>query len=54
MEQENVSFSVAKDDFASALAWVARALPTKPTQPILRGVMILADDDGLEDRKSVV
>ncbi|HJD50166.1 MAG TPA: DNA polymerase III subunit beta, partial [Candidatus Corynebacterium intestinavium] len=48
MEQENVSFSVAKDDFASALAWVARALPTKPTQPILRGVMILADDDGLE------
>ena len=48
MEQENVSFSVAKDDFASALAWVARALPTKPTQPILRGLMILADDDGLE------
>src|SRR5699024_2973152 len=48
MEQEKVRFSVAKDDFASALAWVARALPTKPTQPILSGVMILADDDGLE------
>lgn len=42
-----MSFTVPKDDFSSALAWVARSLPSKPTQPILRGVMIEADDDGL-------
>ena len=48
MEQQNVSFTVPKDDLASALAWVARSLPAKPTQPILRGVMIVADDEGLE------
>lgn len=47
MEQHTVSFTVPKDDFSSALAWVARSLPSKPTQPILRGVMIEADDDGL-------
>ncbi|WP_151901925.1 DNA polymerase III subunit beta [Corynebacterium urogenitale] len=48
MDQQNVSFTVPKDDFASALAWVARSLPSKPTQPILRGVMIVANDEGLE------
>lgn len=48
MEQQVVSFTVAKDDFASALAWVARSLPSKPTQPILRGVLIDADDNGLQ------
>lgn len=48
MEQQQVSFTVPKDDFSSALAWVARSLPSKPTQPILRGVMISATDDGLE------
>ena len=48
MDSQTVSFIVPKDDFASALAWVARSLPSKPTQPILRGVMIVADDDGLE------
>lgn len=48
MENHNVSFTVAKDDFSSALAWVARSLPSKPTQPILRGVLIKATDDSLE------
>ena len=47
MEQHTVSFTVPKDDFSAALAWVARSLPSKPTQPILRGVMIEADDEGL-------
>lgn len=47
MEQHTVSFTVPKDDYSSALAWVARSLPSKPTQPILRGVMIVADDEGL-------
>lgn len=45
---QTVSFVVPKDDFSSALGWVARSLPSKPTQPILRGVLINATDDGLE------
>lgn len=48
MENHNVSFTVPKDDFSSALAWVARSIPMKPTQPILRGLLITATDEGLE------
>ncbi|SES09595.1 DNA polymerase III subunit beta [Corynebacterium cystitidis] len=44
----NVSFRVHKDDLSDAVAWVARSLPTKNTQPILRAVVITADDNGLE------
>ncbi|MCP1388475.1 DNA polymerase III subunit beta [Corynebacterium sp. TA-R-1] len=43
-----VSFRVHKEDLADAVAWVARSLPTKNTQPILRAVVITADDNGLE------
>ncbi|WP_257158995.1 DNA polymerase III subunit beta [Corynebacterium cystitidis] len=45
---DNVSFRVHKDDLSDAVAWVARSLPTKNTQPILRAVVITADDNGLE------
>ncbi|MGO1949193.1 MAG: DNA polymerase III subunit beta [Mycobacteriaceae bacterium] len=45
---QHVSFTVSKDDFSSALAWVARNLPSKASQPILRGVLIEATDDGLQ------
>ncbi|AKK04365.1 DNA polymerase III, beta subunit [Corynebacterium mustelae] len=48
MDAPNVSFEVAKDDLASAVSWVARNLPSKPTQPVLRAMLITADDDGLE------
>lgn len=44
----NVSFRVAKDDLAAAVGWVARSLPTKVTQPVLRAMVITADDEGLE------
>lgn len=44
----NVSFRVHKDDLSDAVAWVARSLPTKNTQPVLRAVVITADDTGLE------
>ena len=47
MEPNGVSFRVAKDDLSATLSWVARSLASKPTQPILRGVMMTADDDGL-------
>ncbi|MEZ2121992.1 MULTISPECIES: DNA polymerase III subunit beta [unclassified Corynebacterium] len=48
MESQSVSFRVSKDDLAGAVSWVARSLPSKPTQPVLRGMLITADDDGLE------
>ena len=48
MEQTDVRLRAAKDDLADAVGWVARNLPTRPTQPILRGMIFVADDDGLE------
>lgn len=48
MEPQAVSFRVAKDDLANAVAWVARSLPSKVTQPVLRAMVITADDNGLE------
>ena len=48
MEQTDVRLRAAKDDLADAVGWVARNLPTRPTQPILRGMVFTADDDGLE------
>lgn len=46
--ENTLSFRVHKDDLSDAVAWVARALPTKSTQPILRAIVITADDEGLE------
>ena len=35
-------------DFADAVAWVARSLPTRPpSNPVLAGVLITGSDDGL-------
>ncbi|WP_018298158.1 DNA polymerase III subunit beta [Corynebacterium lubricantis] len=48
MDGNNVSFRVHKDDLSDAVAWVARSLPTKNTQPVLRAVVITADESGLE------
>nr|WP_120492745.1 DNA polymerase III subunit beta [Corynebacterium lactis] len=48
MEQTEVRIRAAKDDLAGAVSWVARNLPARPTQPILRGMVFLADDDGLQ------
>lgn len=48
MESQNVSFRVTREDLVTAVAWVARNLPTKPTQPVLRAMLITADDEGLE------
>ena len=43
-----VSFRVAKDDLSHAVGWVARNLPTKAAQPVLRAMIFTADDNGLE------
>lgn len=48
MDSQAVSFRVARDDLANAVAWVARSLPTKATQPVLRAMLITATDTGLE------
>lgn len=40
-------FRLTRDDFADAVAWAARSLPARPTNPVLAGVLITASDDGL-------
>ena len=43
----DLRFRLARDDFADAVAWVARSLPTRPAVPVLAGVLMTATDDGL-------
>jgi DNA polymerase III subunit beta len=43
----DLKFRLVRDDFADAVAWVARALPTRPTVPVLAGVLLTGSDDGL-------
>jgi DNA polymerase-3 subunit beta len=40
-------FTVARDAFAEAVAWVARALPSRPVIPVLAGLLLEADEDHL-------
>jgi DNA polymerase-3 subunit beta len=42
-----MKFRVAREDFADAVAWVARSLPSRPPVPVLGGVLLVADDAGL-------
>ena len=42
-----MKFRVERDALADALAWVARALPTRPVVPVLSGLRLAADEDGL-------
>lgn len=42
-----IKFRIARDDFADAVNWVARSLPARPPVPVLAGVLIVADDNGL-------
>lgn len=43
----DLTFRLVPEDFAEAVAWVARNLPTRPTMPILAGVLLTGSDDGL-------
>ena len=43
----DLKFRLAREDFADAVAWVARTLPTRPTVPVLAGVLLTGSDDGL-------
>jgi DNA polymerase-3 subunit beta len=43
----DLRFRLVREDFADAVAWVARCLPTRPTVPVLAGVLITGTDEGL-------
>src|SRR5215472_5611289 len=40
-------FRVGREALGEAVAWVARALPSRPVVPVLSGLLLQADDDGL-------
>jgi DNA polymerase-3 subunit beta len=42
-----VKFRVERDVLAEAVAWVARELPTRPVVPVLSGLRLEAQEDGL-------
>ena len=43
----DLKFRLVREDFADAVAWVARSLPNRPTVPVLAGVLITGSDEGL-------
>ena len=38
-----MKFTVERDALAEAVAWVARALPTRPVVPVLTGLLLSTD-----------
>lgn len=40
-----MKFRVVREEFADAVAWVARSLPSRPPVPVLGGVLLTADAD---------
>jgi len=43
----SVKFRIDRDSFADAVSWTARSLPTRPSVPVLAGLMIETTADGL-------
>ena len=43
----DLKFRLDRDDFADAVAWVAKSLPSKPTIPVLAGVLLAGSETGL-------
>ncbi|HEU4360016.1 MAG TPA: DNA polymerase III subunit beta, partial [Mycobacterium sp.] len=43
----DLKFRLDRDDFADAVAWVAKTLPARPTVPVLSGVLLDGSDAGL-------
>lgn len=43
----DLKFRLVREDFADAVAWVARNLPSRPTVPVLAGILLTGSDDGL-------
>src|SRR5438034_5769268 len=46
-EGDDMKFRVERDALAEAVAWTARSLPSRPTVPVLAGVLLTAGEDGL-------
>ncbi|UPK75058.1 DNA polymerase III subunit beta [Nocardioidaceae bacterium SCSIO 66511] len=42
-----MKFRIDRDTLADAVAWTARTLPNRPSVPVLAGLLIQTDDDGL-------
>jgi DNA polymerase-3 subunit beta len=42
-----MKFTVERDALAEAATWVARALPSRPVIPVLAGLLLRVEDDGL-------
>lgn len=43
----DLKFRLNREDFAEAVAWVARSLPSRPTSPVLAGVLLSGTESGL-------
>ncbi|MGH3960710.1 DNA polymerase III subunit beta [Mycobacterium sp.] len=43
----DLKFRLVREEFADAVAWVARNLPARPTVPVLAGVLLTGSDDWL-------
>jgi DNA polymerase-3 subunit beta len=43
----DLKFRLDRDDFADAVAWVAKNLPARPTVPVLAGVLLTGSEHGL-------
>ncbi len=43
-----MKFRVDRDRLAESVAWAARSLPARPSVPVLAGLLIEADSDGLQ------
>jgi DNA polymerase-3 subunit beta len=43
-----VKVRVERDALSDAVSWVARELPTRPVVPVLAGLLLRADEDGLQ------
>jgi DNA polymerase III subunit beta len=43
----DLKFRLVREEFADAVAWVARNLPTRPSVPVLAGVLLTGSGDGL-------
>ncbi|BDB39556.1 MULTISPECIES: DNA polymerase III subunit beta [Mycobacterium] len=43
----DLRFRLVRESFAEAVSWVAKSLPSRPTVPVLSGVLLTGSDDGL-------
>ncbi|MDT5136083.1 MAG: polymerase subunit beta [Mycobacterium sp.] len=43
----DLKFRLVRESFAEAVSWVAKNLPSRPTVPVLSGVLLTGSDDGL-------